>query len=83
MDHEKRSCPRFDCRGLAGVQRLPADGATFPARIENLSEGGCLMELQVPMELDLNQMVELTFEVNRMAFRVQGQVRSMRSDFQI
>jgi c-di-GMP-binding flagellar brake protein YcgR len=83
MDRENRRSPRFDCRGVAGVQKLPAAGTPTPARIENLSEGGCLMELQGPMMLDENEVVELTFEVHHMTFRVQGQVRAIRSAIHI
>ncbi|MGO9435747.1 MAG: PilZ domain-containing protein [Terracidiphilus sp.] len=80
MSVENRRSPRFDCRGAAGLQRLPAVGTPISARIENLSEGGCLMELSKPVNLELGEKVELSFEVHHMPFRVLGHARALRSE---
>lgn len=76
---ELRRSPRLACEGLAGVQTLPACDKPCPATIMNLSIGGCLMELDRPLSLAINEMVELIFCVNRMPFRVRGRVRFIRS----
>ena len=80
---ELRRSPRLQCSGLAGVQTLPACEKPCPARIINLSIGGCLMELERPLTLALNENVELIFCVNQMPFRVRGKVRALRSETEI
>jgi hypothetical protein len=79
-DEELRRAPRLQCSGLAGVQKIPRCEKPCPARIVNLSVGGCLMELQEPQSLDTDEMVELIFNVNCLPFRVQGKVRAIRSE---
>jgi c-di-GMP-binding flagellar brake protein YcgR len=83
LAQENRRTQRFDCRGVGAVQKLPAVGTAFRARVENLSEGGCLMELETAVEFELNETVELTFEVNHMAFRIQAEVRAVRSKIRV
>ncbi len=78
-DEELRRSPRLQCSGLAGVQKIPRCEKPCPAKIVNLSVGGCLMELQEPQSLDMDETVELIFNVNCLPFRVQGKVRSLRS----
>jgi c-di-GMP-binding flagellar brake protein YcgR len=46
----------------------------------NLSADGCLMVFKKPQNLSQDTMVELTFTVNEMPFRVWGRVRAIRSD---
>lgn len=77
---ELRSTPRLQCFGHAGVQTLPAYELPCPARIINLSLGGCLMALETPQELVMDEIVELIFCVNQLPFRVRGKVRSLRSE---
>jgi hypothetical protein len=77
---ELRHSPRLECTGIAGVQKLPAENGPCPARIVNLSLGGCLMELQRPLCLALDEMVELIFNVNHLPFHVRGKVRAIRSE---
>jgi c-di-GMP-binding flagellar brake protein YcgR len=79
---EQRRNPRIDCTGAAAVQFTPGE-APCPARIENLSAGGCLLVLQQPQELSQDTIVELTFKINDLRFRVWGQVRAIRSDTKI
>jgi hypothetical protein len=77
---ELRRSPRLQCSGLAGIQTLPACEKPCPARIVNLSIGGCLMELEKPLTLAKDEIVELIFCVNQMPFRVRGKVRAIRSE---
>jgi c-di-GMP-binding flagellar brake protein YcgR len=79
-DVELRSSPRLQCFGHAGIQTLPAYEKPFPAKIINLSLGGCLMALEMPPELVMDEIVELIFCVNHMPFHVRGKVRSIRSE---
>lgn len=79
-DEELRRAPRLQCSGLAGVQTLPACDKPVPAKILDLSVGGCLMETDRPMTLALDEIVELIFCVNHMPFRVRGKVRAIRSE---
>lgn len=82
MADERRRKPRFECSGIAGVQ-LDAGGIPYPARIVNLSAEGCLLVLKEPQRLSQDTIVELTFKVDNLKFRVWGQVRAIRSDRQI
>lgn len=77
---ERRRNPRLQCSGLAGVQTLPVSDKPCPAKIMDLSIGGCLMELERPLTLAVDQIVELIFCVNHMPFRVRGQARAVRSE---
>lgn len=82
MADERRRKPRFECAGTAGVQ-LDASGNPYPARIVNLSAEGCLIVFKEPQRLSQDAIVELTFKVDNLKFRVWGQVRAIRSDRQI
>jgi hypothetical protein len=76
---ELRQSPRLGCRGYGAVQTLPASEQPCPARILNLSVGGCLMELKGPLDIAVDEIVELIFNVNQMPFRVRAKVRAVRS----
>jgi len=78
MAKEKRRYPRFECKGPATIQ-VTADAAPTPAKIVNLSAEGCLIELQKPERLSQDTVVELTFNVNDLPFRVWGRVKAIRS----
>ncbi|MGA2833292.1 MAG: PilZ domain-containing protein [Terracidiphilus sp.] len=78
-DEELRQSPRLGCRGFGAIQTLPASERPCPARILNLSVGGCLMELKAPLDLAMDEIVELLFNVNQMPFRVRATVRALRS----
>lgn len=82
MTKEQRRNPRFECSGTASVQ-LAANEPACPGKIVNVSAGGCLIVLQNPQELSQDTMVELTFKVNDLVFRVWGKVRAIRSETQI
>ena len=75
---ELRQSPRLGCRGIGAIQTLPASALPCPAKILNLSVGGCLMELKGPLDLAVDEIVELIFNVNQMPFRVRGKVRVVR-----
>lgn len=79
---EKRRYPRIDCAGSAGVQ-IAAGEPVIPAKIVNLSAGGCLMVLKKPQPINQDMMVELTFHINHLPFRLRGQAKAVRSDTQI
>ncbi|MGA3346103.1 MAG: PilZ domain-containing protein [Terracidiphilus sp.] len=76
---ELRRSPRLQCSGTAGIQTLPACDKPVPAKIIDLSIGGCLMEFESPKELAIDEIVELIFNVNHMPFRVRGKVRMIHS----
>lgn len=76
---DRRQSPRFGCTGHADVL-LAADTPLLPARVVNVSKGGCLIELQKSQCIDKNTSAELTFKVNSLPFRVRVQVASIRSD---
>jgi hypothetical protein len=75
---EKRQFPRIHCTGMAGVQAAAGE-AFSPATIANLSVGGCLMTFQERQHLSPGAFVEMKFQVNHLPFRMQGQVRALRS----
>ena len=76
---ELRQSPRLGCGGMGAIQALPICQPPCPARILNLSVGGCLMEMQGTLDLAVDQIVELIFTVNQLPFRVRGNVRTVRS----
>ena len=76
----RRLNPRLQCSGSAGIQTLPVREKPCPAKIIDLSIGGCLMEFERPLALAKDEIVELIFSVNHMPFHVRGQVRAIRSE---
>jgi hypothetical protein len=75
---DRRRNARFACTGHADVL-LAADAPLLPARIVNVSKGGCLIELQKPQSLDLGTSAELTFKANRLPFRMRVRAAAIRS----
>jgi hypothetical protein len=75
---EKRRYPRIKCTGPAAVQI--AAGESCPATIVNLSATGCLVHFRKPQRLSRDTLVELTFDINHLPFRVRGQVKAIRTD---
>jgi c-di-GMP-binding flagellar brake protein YcgR len=75
---EQRRYPRIECTGPAAVQ-IAVGEESCPATIVNLSPGGCLMHLRKPQRLSQDMLVELTFDINHLPFRVQGQVKAIRT----
>lgn len=76
---EKRRHPRLGCIGPAAV-RIAGDEALIPATIVDLSAGGCRVVLRQPQCLPKDTVVELTFAVHHLPFRVCGQVKADGSD---
>lgn len=76
---EKRRHPRLGCTGPAAVQ-VAVGEPSIPAAIVDLSAGGCRLVLRHPQQLPKDTLVELTFNINHLPFRVRGQVRAIRSD---
>jgi hypothetical protein len=52
----------------------------IPATIVDLSAGGCRVVLRQPQHLHKDTLVELTFSVHHLPFRVRGQVKANASD---
>lgn len=75
MSEEKRIFQRSTCEGTAELQ-LFVNAPTLSARIVNLSVEGCFIVLSKPVWLPLDSPVELTFNVNRLPFRVRGILKS-------
>lgn len=76
---EKRRHSRLGCTGPAAVQ-LAANEPLIAGTIVDLSSGGCRMVLRHPQHLPTDTLVELTFNIHHLSFRVRGQVRAIRSD---
>jgi len=74
---EMRLHSRIECLGRATILTTQ-DAPRCPAKILDLSFGGCLMEPRNPNNLALEMMVELTFSLNYEPFRIRGEVRSLR-----
>jgi hypothetical protein len=73
---DRRRSPRFSCGGQAQVSRLPSDGIFLPAKIRDLSVGGCGIDFSHP--IDCGGRTEIVVRVNAASFRVVGEVKAMR-----
>lgn len=58
--------------------RLGGNEEPCPARIEDLSVTGCRLVLLGKSEIRLRSIVELTFTVNRLPFRIRARATGMR-----
>lgn len=76
---EKRRHSRLGCIGPATVQRAGGQ-PLIPATIVDLSAGGCRVVLRQPQDLPKDTVVELTFAINHLPFRVCGKVKANCSD---
>lgn len=77
--NESRKSKRYGYLRGASLQRLPAAAPPAWARIRDVSEGGCLLELDLNRtKLELNEVVELLFGANEDSFRTRAQVRVLR-----
>lgn len=80
---EQRRHPRLKCIGPAFVQ-VSVEKPLISARIVDLSLEGCLIQLTGSSEpIPKGAIVELTFHVNQLPFRVRAQVRAVRPDLSI
>lgn len=80
-EKEWRKSNRYDCMGEAEVILSPAKPA-LAASVLNLSMGGCLVALDKPVQLELDEAVEVLFNVNHTMLRLFGTVRSIRSEYE-
>jgi len=76
---EKRRHPRLGCIGPAAVQ-VAGGEPLIPATIVDLSAGGCRVVLRQPQQLPKDTVVELTFAIHHLPFRVCGKVKADSSD---
>jgi c-di-GMP-binding flagellar brake protein YcgR len=76
---QKRRHPRLECSGSARLYLL-GEGLELPGRILDLSVEGCLVVLEEPMVLHADTVVELSFSVKQLPFRVRAQVKVKRSE---
>lgn len=73
---DRRKEGRYICSGRVTMNPIP--GAIHRGRIVNISLGGCLIELQSPLSLSRNSLVELTIQAKGIGLRVQGNVMAAR-----
>ena len=75
---QKRRHPRMECSGNASLHLL-GEGIDFRGKIIDLSLEGCLIALEESAGLKVDAVVELSFSVRQLPFRVRAQVKVMRS----
>jgi hypothetical protein len=75
---EKRRHQRLGCTGKAKME-TPPEWEPTQGEILDLSMGGCLIDFAVPQQVEPEQKVELTFNVNNLPFHVLAVVKAKRS----
>jgi c-di-GMP-binding flagellar brake protein YcgR len=75
---QKRKHLRLDCCGQAVVDPLRGDAGVH-GRMIDLSENGCLLALDTPLELGEEATVEICFTARQLTFRVRSRVAVVRS----
>jgi hypothetical protein len=75
-DDDRRRNQRFACAGEVKISRLPSDGIFVPARILDLSLGGCRVDINLPMDRGVR--TELLVRVKDATFRAVGEVKAIR-----
>lgn len=70
---ERRRNVRFGCAGSARIICLPSDGILVPARIRDLSLGGCNVQTELPLES--GRLVDILVRVNSCSFRAVGCIK--------
>ena len=78
MAEEQRKHPRLHCAGDAELHLL-TELAPRPAKVQDLSIQGCLLLADRPVALEPGTLLEISFVVNRLPFRVKAQLRVARS----
>lgn len=73
---DRRKEGRYICSGRVTMNPIP--GTIHRGRIVNISFGGCLIELQSPLSLSRDSLVELTIQAKGIGLRVQGNVMAAR-----
>ena len=75
-ESERRCVPRLRCNGSAEVYLASAQPYRC-ARLLNLSQQGCRLELAEPCEVVPGCAVEVAFIVNQLPFRLRAEVRTV------
>ena len=75
-EDERRRSRRFDCSCDAKVIRLPSECSAVPAKILDLSLGGC--NVYSTLGLRCGERIELQVQVKGASFRVLGDVKAVR-----
>jgi hypothetical protein len=69
---ERRKEARYLCFGQVKLNRIP--GIVRSGRIIDLSQGGCLIEIRLPVYVSQGCSIELTVQMKGIALRVLGNV---------
>lgn len=69
---ERRKEARYLCFGQVKLNRIP--GIVRAGRIIDLSRGGCLIEIRLPVYVSQGSAIELTVQMKGIALRVLGNV---------
>ena len=79
-EQNRRRNPRYSCNGPAEVQFSPSEPnqPPYPARVLNISAEGALIALATPRITYPNALVELTFTVHHLLFRVRAEAKVIR-----
>jgi hypothetical protein len=77
-EENRRQHPRFCCSGNAEIRSL-ASGLRASGKIENLSLGGCRIQLENARGFREAERVEMTFCVRQLPLRVQASIRQLDS----
>lgn len=71
---ERRRTVRYECEGHAEVVRIPSPGMRDSLKIQNLSLGGCLLEMKNPYPPATQ--LEMLIRIGLLTLRVTGKVRA-------
>jgi hypothetical protein len=77
-DDDRRSSERFMCSCDAKVICLPSEGSAVPAKVLDLSLGGCCVDST--LKVARGGRVEIQVSVKGASFRVVGDVKAIRSE---
>lgn len=69
---ERRKEARYLCYGQVRMNRIP--GVARSGRIVDLSRGGCLIEMRLPVYVSQGSAIELAVQTRGIALRIQGKV---------
>ena len=73
---DRRRNRRFTCGGEVKISRLPSDGIVVPAKLRELSLGGCYLDTD--LTIDYGTRAELVVRINAATFRALGEARAKR-----
>jgi hypothetical protein len=75
---QRRRHPRLSCTGDA-VVHLFEESRDVAAKIEDLSVEGCRLRTIAALDLPVGKLLEISFSVNQLPFRVRARCRVLRS----